>query len=307
MQCGFESMAAVLPERSATVDQVLADAGLAGDEAMRAAILENGLRRVRLWNGPLGSILQAVLARLSEGVERLEERARFVIHGHSLAAAPGELSEALAACRLDTVPRLALGGQPCSILHQAVRLADDWATGLPEGQGVIVVGADRPETASDRVFFNSVMGDGAFAAFVTRSTAGNRLLASAVNTELIAAHGERSDTEAIAQFRAANPLLIRRCMETCLLRAGVSGMGQVAHVFPHTPNTKIWDLVAEVARIPRERIRTDALPETGHINSNDSFIHYARACEAGLVEPGDLALLVNPGFGGTQGCTLLRR
>jgi 3-oxoacyl-[acyl-carrier-protein] synthase-3 len=306
MRCGFEGMAAVLPEHSATVDEVLAQAGLIGDTAMRSAILNNGLRQVRIWDGSTASILYTALSRLADQVEGLVERVRLVIYGHSLTVA-AELTEAMDACGLALVPRLTLGGQPCAILHQAVKLAAEWAADLPTGQGVVVVGADRPETANDRVFFNSVMGDGAFAAFVAKGGDAHRLLASEVHTELIAAHGERSSDDAIARFRAANPLLIRRCMEACLARAGVLGFDLVAHVFPHTPNTKIWDLVAETARVPRQRIHSDAVAETGHINSNDSFIHYARACQAGLVVPGELSLLINPGFGGTQGCTLLRR
>ena len=307
MHCGFEGMAAVLPERSATVDEVMAQAGLAGDAAMRSAILNNGLRQVRLWDGSTASILRPALSRLAEQVEGLVERVHLVIYGHSLTVGASELTEAMDACGLAHVPRFTLGGQPCAILHQAVKLAAEWAADLPTGQGVVVVGGDRPETANERVFFNSVMGDGAFAAFVAKGGDAHRLLASAVHTELIAAHGERSGDDAIARFRAANPLLIRRCRETCLVRAGVSGFDLVAHIFPHTPNTKIWDLVAETARVPRERIHSDAVAETGHLNSNDSFIHYARACQAGLVAPGELSLLVNPGFGGTQGCTLLRR
>lgn len=307
MRCGFNGMAGVLPERSVPVEQLVAEAGIAGGDALRSAMRDNGLRRVRLWDGPLTSILQAALSRLAEQVEGLAHRTRLVIYAHSLPFEPLELAASLSACGLAAVPRLPLGGQPCAILHQAVKLAGEWAGGLPLGQGVVVVGGDMPNSADERIFFNSVMGDGAFAAFVVAGANSHQLLASAVNTELMAPDGERSDPEAIGRFRAANPMLIRRCMEMCAAKAGLPGLDGVAHIFPHTPNTKIWDLVAEAARLPRQRIHSDAVAETGHINSSDSFIHYARACQAGLVKPGELSLLVNPGFGGTQGCTLLRR
>ena len=69
----------------------------------------------------------------------------------------------------------------------------------------------------------------------------------------------------------------------------------------------IWDTVAELLRFPRERIMTDYLNETGHLNSNDSFVHYIRAVDEGKIQDGDLVLLINPAFGGTRGCTLILR
>jgi 3-oxoacyl-[acyl-carrier-protein] synthase-3 len=68
----------------------------------------------------------------------------------------------------------------------------------------------------------------------------------------------------------------------------------------------IWDIVSELLRFPRSKIMTDYIEDTGHLNSNDSFVHYARAVTDSRLRPGDIALLVNPGFGGTRGCTALR-
>ncbi|WP_371821593.1 3-oxoacyl-[acyl-carrier-protein] synthase III C-terminal domain-containing protein [Catellatospora sp. IY07-71] len=68
----------------------------------------------------------------------------------------------------------------------------------------------------------------------------------------------------------------------------------------------MWDTVANLLRYPRERIVTDFIRHTGHLSSNDTFVHYHRARMDRRVDDGDLVLLVNPGFGGSQGCTLIR-
>jgi len=69
----------------------------------------------------------------------------------------------------------------------------------------------------------------------------------------------------------------------------------------------MWDPIAKILRFPREKILTEYMEQTGHLNSNDSYVHYIRAVNEGKIKEGDLALLVNPGFGGTRGSTLIMR
>ena len=149
------------------------------------------------------------------------------------------------------------------------------------------------------------MGDAAIAGVLVKNTDHHVILASITDTYVRAFSGELSPTEAIAGFRAANPNAIRKSAESCLSAAGVQ-LNDLKWLVPHTPNTPLWTAVAELMRLPQERILTDYIGETGHLNSNDSFAHYLRAIEEGKLAKGDLALLVNPGFGGSRGCTIMR-
>ena len=188
----------------------------------------------------------------------------------------------------------------------AVQLAACWLADIAEESGILLLGADQAYSVKERIFFGSAMGDAAVAGFLSRGAMHNRVLASVSQCEVIAYEGEMSPQEDIARFRKLNPLYIRHAIETCLKKGGVE-LKDLAFMVPHTPYTMIWDTVAELLRFPRERILTNYLSETGHLNSNDSFVHYIRAVREELIHDGDLALLVNPAFGGTRGCTLLRR
>jgi 3-oxoacyl-[acyl-carrier-protein] synthase-3 len=150
------------------------------------------------------------------------------------------------------------------------------------------------------------MGDSVFAGFISGRSDENTILSSITNTEIIASGGELSPPDEILAFRAKNPAYIRHAIQLCLEKAGM-GLEDVSHMVPHTPYNMIWDVVSELLHFPRERILTEYLPDTGHLNSNDSFVHYARAAADGRIEPGQICLLVNPAFGGTRGCTIIRR
>lgn len=303
---GLSAIVSALPPARG-VDAIVREAG--HGDAMLQRVLANGLIAVPV-AGP------GTLARLAaEAVQGLGERVNarktgaFLLAHSVLAVAPADvpfLDDVLAIAGFPRVPSMAITGQPCAVLHTALRLAGAWSRTLPAGQHVLLVGADRAYSAAQRVFFGSVMGDAAVAMAVTPDAVEHRVLSSFQHTYVMAASGELSPPNQIASFREQNPALIRSALIACLARAGRT-LREVALFVPHTPNLSIWDAVARLAGIERERILTDYIGETGHLNSNDSFVHYERAVRERLLRRGDLALLINPGFGGTRGCTLIQR
>lgn len=309
MNFGFEQLLYEMPAQLIPVDTLAHQAGFG--EEMVARMHSGGLRRVPVGDGsPLFQLVRRAVARLSLCVPEFSARAKGVVFAHSVPLlAPANvpfLSMCLEALGLDGVNRVAITGQPCSVLHLATRLAGYWLEEVAPGCGVVIIGADQAYSPEERLFFGSAMGDVAVAGFATRESRHNLVLASVSECEIIAWEGERSPAESIAHFRQLNPLYIRHAIESCLQTAGVE-LGDLAFIVPHTPYTMIWDTMAELLRFPRERILTDYLCDTGHLNSNDSFVHYTRAVHEERIHDGALALLVNPGFGGTRGCTLLRR
>lgn len=272
---------------------------------------EGGLREVPIAgeHHSLSELVRDAVSELSGRVRDCGLRTVGVLFCHSLPVyAPSEVSffdACLSDLNVGNVPRASLGGQPCAILHLGIQLAARWLERYPVGRGVIILAGDMVYAPADRIFFNSVMGDAAFAGFLTKGSPRHRVLSCVSEGEIIAGDGELSAASEIAQFRLQNPTRIRAAIERCLELARL-GLTDLKYIIPHTPYMAIWDAVSKLLGFPREKILTDYLQETGHLNSTDSILHYVRAVSEGKIVPGDMALLVNPGFGGVRGCTLIR-
>ncbi len=312
MKCGnfgFQKMVYEMPTNLVDVSKLVMDAGF--NNEMAARLHNGGLRRVPVSDGsPLPILVRAAINKLLEAMPNLSEKTGGILFAHSVPLLAPANIPFLALCleghKLDNMPRVAISGQPCAILHMAVQLAGNWLNDFPAEKGILLIGADQAYSAQERIFFGSAMGDVAVAMFVSREADQNQVLATVSECEVIATGGEASPSEDIARFRSLNPLYIRHAIEKCLMEGEIE-LGDLSYIVPHTPYMMIWDTIAELLKFPRQNILTDYLSETGHLNSNDSFVHYQRATMEGRISDGDLALLVNPGFGGTRGCTLIRR
>ena len=305
---GFYKLVFELPPLT-SVEAVVLDAGF--DDNMIKKLQAGGLSKIPVGDGtPLFVLINKAAHKLNLLVENLSDRVGLIIFAHSIPIVSPEKVSFLQLCfdglYLDNVPKIAVSGQPCAIMHMAVQIASCYLSNLPEEKGVLLIGADQAYSAKERIFFGSAMGDSAVAGLIMRNPTHNYIITSTSECEIIACDGEDSDPEDIARFRQLNPLFIRQAIEKSILNTGVS-LSDIKYIVPHTPYTVIWDTVSELLRYPRERILTNYISETGHLNSNDSFIHYARAVDEGLIQSGDVVLLVNPAFGGTRGCTIIRR
>lgn len=308
MHYGFEWLSYALPRRTVPVEDLVAEAGM--DPAEVDRLHSGGVHEVPVGEGaPLPVLVQQAVDDLAGHVRDLPSRIHAVLFAHSIPVfAPLEL-DFFAAClqglrQIPPAPRMAVGGQPCAIVHRAIRLAMAHVEEAPEDHGVLLLTGDVAYNAASRLYFGAAMGDSALAGFLVRGNPTHTVLASVSQTRVYAWDGERSPQDAIAAFRRVNPLSIREAIESCLDAAGVN-LQDVRVIVPHTPYVQIWDTVATLLRVDRKKILTKYISHTGHLNSNDSFVHYLRACQDGLLDRGDLALLVNPGFGGSRGCTLL--
>lgn len=202
-----------------------------------------------------------------------------------------------------SIPTYFLSGLPCAIMHRAVEAG---AQLIRRGtyQSVLVIGADKAYSDQERVFFHTIMGDGVAALLLSERAEENMILSSWVSTAIFAPEGENSAPEDIADFRQRNPAMMRAAIEKCLAQAGLT---EVDYFVTHTSNRKFWDGLSALCHIPREKFLDGNICNTGHMNSHDSFYHYFYWCRQGVICPGDKVMLINPGFGGTQGCTLLQR
>lgn len=233
--------------------------------------------------------------------DKITQKPDCILIAHSLPFIRKDGQE-LALCWRD-VPVYYLSGMPCAIMHKAVEMAALFLT-KKKYHSILVIGADKAYSDDERIFFGTIMGDGVIALLLEEGIGPHQILSSFVSSTILAFDGENSNEADIKAFRSKNALLMRRAMSECLNKAGLE---KVDYYVTHTSNREFWDNMAVLARLPREIFLDSNIQNTGHLNSHDSFYHYFYWCDKGIILPGQTAMLINPGFGGTQGCTLLRR
>lgn len=306
---GFEELLFVLPEKKVSVESLVLEAGF--DATMVNRLHANGLKSILInQNKSLDILVNASISDLNKKIPDFAERTCGIVFAHSLPILAPACIHFLALCvkghNLDQVNRIAITGQPCSILHAAIQASIGWLKEQPLDKGILLIGADQAYSAEERIFFDSAMGDVAIAGFITKNANKNIILTSISETEIIAYEGELSPREDIEKFRELNPMYIRHAINSAMEKANIN-LSDIKYIIPHTPNKLIWDVMSKLLKIPRNLILDTFIEETGHLNSNDSFCHYIRACKEHLIESGDKVILINPGFGGTRGCTILQR
>jgi len=300
-------MTVFLPSATLLVGKTLADFGESSETQSETAA--NGHRSVPTMG--IEGLHDAVFNVARDINRAARQRGRHlghVVYTHSLprlatgAFSPiGAVREALAT---DLIPITCLSGQPCAGLHSTLNLGLTLLSRLSKDKDVAIISADAATTHDERFFFNSAMGDAVFGTLLDREK-GHRILSYAQMTKVFASAGQLSDAEEIQAFRAETHSRMRHVLQRALSFAS-AGWEDVSAVFPHTPNTALWDQVAKLCKVPRELFVTDYIGETGHLNASDCAIHMWRAIRDGKVNPGDLVLLASAGFGGTHAATALR-
>ena len=204
---------------------------------------------------------------------------------------------------MNPVEIISMGGMPCAAMHAAVSAACKYIENEIYNE-ILVVGADKAYSDKERCFFHTIMGDGVVALLIGKKGFQSEIISSNVQTCVIAANGENSDEKDIAEFRAANAVLVRSAIEKTVKDADLS-MDDIDYYIPHTSNKTFWDVLSKLMHVDRDKFLDVNMRSTGHMNSHDSFYHFLKLIEDGTIKDGDKVLLVNPGFGGTQGCTLI--
>lgn len=281
------------------VQELAATVGLPLDE--RTKLRDGGLVSIPAAQGDLVALVDDVIGSLEVA------GCTDVVFAHSLElddADAERLTKALTMALPDLVRSpLLLTGRPCSVIHLGVDVAIRL---LQQGEGdVLLLGGDVAATHDDRFFFGSAMGDSAVGLVLGGVATFAEILSTHSTWHVLAAEGVASDPADIARFRAQNPTAIRTTISGALSAADLTWADLTA-IVPHTPYRQIWDTIGELCRFPRDRILDDGVADTGHLNSNDVFVHLATAVRTGTLRTGDIAALVSPGFGGSRGCTVVR-
>ena len=237
---------------------------------------------------------------ISEACSRIQQKPDIIFIAHSLPFIRRTGND----CILfnSKVPIYYLSGLPCVIMHRAI----DIACKMIQSHfydSILVIGADKAYSDRERVFFGTVMGDAVVALLLKSDTASHHILSSQISTTIIAPDGENSSDEDILKFRSMNANLMKNAIFDCMKKADLT---DVDRFVTHTSNRKFWDTMSILMKCPRDKFLDDNIVQTGHMNSHDSFIHYFYYYEQKQICSGEISMLINPGFGGSQGCTLIK-
>lgn len=308
MKIGFDYIQFSKPLNYISVDDVVKNKNL--DENYKHNLLHSGIKQVPISRMRLDKFINTKIRECWLDVIKSEHNIKYVILAHSNPfLAPEDslfLEQSLLDLGIDSAVRFSVSGQPCAIMHQAIQLAVSLLSLEKDRTDILLIGADQAYSLDDRLFFNSIMGDAVFWGIVSNRAEHNIILSSVTESEIIACCGEMSPIDDIKSFREKNPSNIRHCIESAISKAGIT-KNDVSYIIPHTPYVELGNIISAIMRFPREKILDDYITDTGHLNSNDSFCHYARGCKNKKIAADDIVVLINPGFGGTRGCTVIKR
>lgn len=263
------------------------------DDLIREQMYEIGLRNIPTHNERFLSDM------IRQAYEMLHQHPDCILIAHSL---PFISKNGVPCLSVDSVPVFCLSGLPCAIMHKAIEIACKMAD-AEIYKKILVIGADKAYSDSERIFFGTIMGDAVVAVLIGKAAVSNKILASEVSSTIIAPDGENSSPEEIQQFRSANASMMRAAIQRCMQKSDID---HIDHFVTHTSNRHFWNNMAVLMKIPRDIFMDDNIIHTGHMNSHDSFFHYFHFIETGKIKEGEVSMLINPGFGGTQGCTLIK-
>ncbi|KFX64351.1 MULTISPECIES: 3-oxoacyl-[acyl-carrier-protein] synthase III C-terminal domain-containing protein [Paraburkholderia] len=190
--------------------------------------------------------------------------------------------------------------QHCASALGALRVIRAMFIARPHMKRVLLVGADVMPLDSERLMkAEGILGDGAFAAFVERDAAVNRLLAIATHASGQGWRGVLANDQ--PRLAAQNFFTARRLI-TDTVQLTHFKPGDIQKILPHHLDLPAWHGLLDSLRIPQDRLFAENFARIGHVTVSDAFINLAQ-CH-GLV-PDKPLLLFARGVGGFSAAALL--
>ena len=190
--------------------------------------------------------------------------------------------------------------QHCASALGALRLIRAMFIARPHIKRVLLVGADVMPLESERLMqAEGILGDGAFAAFIERGAAINRLLAVATHASGLGWRGVLTNEE--SRLGAQNFLTARSLIRQTVQQARFT-LDDIQRILPHHLDLPAWHRLLDSLQVPQDRLFSENFARIGHVTVSDAFINLAQ-CH-GLV-PDKPLLLFARGVGGFSAAALL--
>ncbi len=195
-----------------------------------------------------------------------------------------------AALGLDRAIVVGVGQQACTSMLGSIRLARGLLAAEPEMERILCVSADRfpPGARYEQAY--SLISDGAASCVVTRHDGDYRLVAAhhITNGAMVSA----GDDETVGAYFSYT----HRLVTELLAKAGRTP-ADLAWVVPQNTDPKAWRILARLLGLDDERVFAASLADVAHVISGDNVVNLSWLEERGVLESGDLVVLVMAGYG----------
>jgi 3-oxoacyl-[acyl-carrier-protein] synthase III len=303
---GIPHVAHYLPER---VDDVRGWGKRTRQKLSTVQNLEQaGMRYYRNANGQTAIGLAAsVIQRLLLAAGTAPGQVDCIVYVHTLQGSVAPPPQSLPGLLCDrfgftNAEAFSFAQQHCASAIGALRVIRAIFIARPHMKRVLLVGADVMPLESERLMqAEGILGDGAFAAFVERDAAVNRLLAIATHASGQGWLGVLANDE--PRLAAQNFFAARRLITHTVQQAHFT-LDDIQQILPHHLDLPAWHRLLDSLRIPQDRLFADNFARIGHVTVSDAFINLAD-CD-GLI-PGRPFLLFARGVGGFSAAALLVR
>ena len=188
----------------------------------------------------------------------------------------------------------------CLGLMTAVSLARAFLTAHHTTGRALCVSVDVLPTGSQRDILYNLVSDGACAVLIERGSNRNRLLAERQITKGYYWNCAALANEIVAAYFPTARTIIR----DTLTEAGLDA-GRLARIIPHNVSKRSWEILMQLTGLPLDRLYAENIGAKGHVISGDNFINLKDAESGGELQPGDLVLMFNFGFGASWACLLI--
>jgi 3-oxoacyl-[acyl-carrier-protein] synthase-3 len=306
------AVACELPARTLTLDELQAQGLL---QAAAATLRETGFECCHVSDEPAHLLAQRALARLLQSSGTPPEDVQLLVTAHVMPGsaivptghAPARMEDCTRfagpwlqdALGLVNACTLGITEMGCASLLGAVAMAHAWmdATGADTA---VCVNADVMPAGHPREVLHSIDSDAACAVLLARAPRGHALLAHGHMTKGYYWDAEARRDELLASYYMTG----KRLIANTLARHGLR-LDNIACILPNNVSRRSWEVMAEVLRLPLERVWTANIARHGHCMASDPYINLHDAVQAGRLRRGDLALLFGFGLGAHWACSIV--
>lgn len=290
-----------IPERSTAIRDMRDALGITDGE-VRLLTKFLGLDRVVTAEGL--STLDMLLALGQQVLADADRSAvRWLIHAHTLQhLAPPSLrwlDTLRDKLQLDEASAFSMSHQGCVVGLNVLKAAEGLLRSEPAGStALVLVGEKALSPVVQHIPGTSVLGDATAGLLVSLEGPGDAVVSVAHRTLGEYHQAMRMPEELQRRYRQDYVPTVAAVLREAVEQAGLE-LGDVDLVLPHNVNRYSWTSIARLLGLGLERVYLENVPKTGHCFCADPFMNLSTARAEGAVRPGDLAVMVSAGQGGT--------
>ncbi|GHF70350.1 3-oxoacyl-[acyl-carrier-protein] synthase-3 [Amycolatopsis bartoniae] len=307
VQTTIEALAAYLPSRSTSLEEV---AGPLGLTRAQVKVLQRvyGVRDMRL--DPSQSLFDLILPAARAVTKDVADpgSVRYVLYAHATQEVTPSTTDAADVIRtslgLHDAEAFAITQQNCAAGLAAIDAAGALlaADGDPDARALVVTG-EKPFSKLNHDYHSlgSVMGEAASAMLIARGGKGDRVRSYVTRARGEFAAGILMDPETREVHNQAHDPEVCDVIRQAVAEAGLE-LGDIDRVVHY--NSLMLEVSAELG-LPRERFFAENLPKYSHCYASDVFVNYLTLRDSGRLRPGHHYLLVATGLGATYSAMVL--